>query len=131
MVGMKTLNILSPAKINVFLEVLQKRDDGFHDIDTVMLAIDLYDEIQVSLRQKKGGKSTIKLDCSFENLDSSDFPCNEHNLVVKAAEYFLETQNIFADVNISLYKRIPWGAGLGGGSSNAASIIKALATLVS
>ena len=131
MVSMKTLKILSPAKINVFLEVLHKRDDGFHDIDTVMLAIDLFDEIQVSLHQKKVGATTIKLDCSFENLDSSDFPCNEHNLVVKATKYFLETQSIVADVNISLYKRIPWGSGLGGGSSNAASVIKALATLVS
>ncbi len=131
MVRMETLKILSPAKINVFLEVLRKRDDGFHDIDTVMLAIDLYDEIQVCFQRKKSGESTITLDCSFENLDSTGFPCNKHNLVVKASDYFLHTQNINADVKISLYKRIPWGAGLGGGSSNAATVIKALATLAS
>ncbi|MCD4656597.1 MAG: 4-(cytidine 5'-diphospho)-2-C-methyl-D-erythritol kinase [Planctomycetes bacterium] len=128
---MKTHKILSPAKINVFLEVLCKRKDGYHDIDTVMLAINMFDEIEVGFQQKDSGESTFMLDCTFENLDSSGFPCNENNLVVKAAKLFLENQNIIGDVKISLLKRIPWESGLGGGSSNAASVIKALASLSS
>ena len=128
---MKSQKILSPAKINVYLEVLRKRDDGFHDIDSVMLAVNLFDEITVNLEHKDSGESSFTLNCEFENLDSTDFPCDKRNLIVKASKLFLETQNVLANVTIYLYKRIPWGAGLGGGSSNAASVIKVLASLIS
>ena len=128
---MLKMSLQSPAKINTFLEVTHKRDDGFHEIDTIIHAINLFDDISVTVAKMNVGESKISIKCSFENLDSEAFPCDERNIAVKAAYEFLSESGINAEVQIDLHKRIPWGAGLGGGSSNAASVIIALNELLS
>ncbi len=127
---MKSIKILSPAKINPFLEVLYKRSDGFHELDTVMLAVDIFDEITLRITKTNIRKTEIKLNCSFEGVEASSVPCDARNLVVKAAKKFLESANIEAIVEIDLLKRIPAQSGLGGGSSDAASVISGLNTLL-
>ena len=110
------ISLKAPAKINLFLEILGKRDDGYHEIETVMQEIDLVDSLQFEEIQKG-----IRLKCS-----DKDIPSDENNLVCKAANLILNECGIKKGVLISLEKNIPVGAGLGGGSSDAAATLKAL-----
>ena len=110
------ISLKAPAKINLFLEILGKRDDGYHEIETVMQEIDLVDNLQFE-EIRKG----VRLKCSDKNI-----PSDENNLVCKAANLILNECGIKKGVLISLEKNIPVGAGLGGGSSDAAATLKAL-----
>ena len=105
---------LAPAKINLVLEVLGKRDDGYHEIRSLVQTISLYDVLSFELAEG------ISLDCTEPSLQSSD------NLAVQAAELLKEVGGCEKGVKIGLEKRIPWGAGLGGGSSDAAAVLLAL-----
>jgi len=108
------------AKINLYLDVLSKRDDGFHDIKTVMHSISLADEVTVIYKPSQ--TRSVKL-----SLKGNRFlPTDERNLAVKAATLYLETANINADIEIKLEKRIPIAAGLAGGSSDAAATLRAM-----
>lgn len=111
------LHALSPAKINLSLNVLGRRADGYHDILTVMQKIDLADEIDLSLSPHDG----IRIHC-----DDPAVPTDSRNLMYRAAERLLTTADIPPGVEISLKKRIPVAAGLGGGSSDAATVMKLL-----
>ncbi len=104
------IKIKSYAKINLCLYVLRKRKDGYHEIFTVMQAIDLYDEIFLS-RISYG----IKVEC-----DDPEVPQNSSNLVYRAARLLLDEAKVDSGVRIRIKKKIPVGSGLGGGSSNAA-----------
>ena len=115
----KKLRLQAPAKINLFLEVLGKRGDGYHEIETVMQEIDLADTLEI----EEIGKG-IELDCT-----DTEIPCNEGSLVWKAARLFKEELGIRKGVRIHLEKKVPVGAGLGGGSSDAAAVLKGLNTL--
>jgi 4-diphosphocytidyl-2-C-methyl-D-erythritol kinase len=106
----------SPAKINLFLNILRKREDGYHEIATLMQAIDLEDEIVL---EKRGKGITLRT-------DHPNCPAGESNLAFKAAALLLEDQKISDGVSIQISKRIPIAAGLGGGSSNAAATLKGL-----
>ena len=106
----------APAKINLFLRVLQKRADGYHDIASLMQKITLYDELTFTL--KPGG---INLDCP-----GSDLPTSEDNLVFRATQSIFSYANYPSGVEIKLIKKIPLAAGLGGGSSDAATTLMAL-----
>ncbi len=108
------LKILAPAKINWFLEIVRKRDDGFHEIDTVMQSINLFDEITVE------DAPALSLHCSI------DLGPVEHNLAFKAAALLQSTHAPSRGARITLSKHIPHGAGLGGGSSDAAATLVAL-----
>lgn len=110
------IGIEAPAKINLFLEVLGKRSDGYHEIETVMQEIDIVDYLEFEEIDEG-----IRLEC-----ENSSIPLNEHNLVYKAAELVLRECGIKKGVLVRLEKRIPVGAGLGGGSSDAAATLKAL-----
>ena len=110
------ISLKAPAKINLFLEILGKRDDGYHEIETVMQEIDLVDNLQFEETQEG-----VKLKCNDKNI-----PSDENNLVCKAANLILNECGIKKGVLISLEKNIPVGAGLGGGSSDAATTLKAL-----
>jgi 4-diphosphocytidyl-2-C-methyl-D-erythritol kinase len=107
------LQLWSPAKVNLFLEIVGKRADGYHEVRTVLQHVDLCDEIRIS-EDVQG----IVVECS-------GLPCpeGEENLVYRAAALFLEACGIRAGVRIQIAKRIPLGAGLGGGSSNAATTL--------
>ncbi|MCD6548669.1 MAG: 4-(cytidine 5'-diphospho)-2-C-methyl-D-erythritol kinase [Thermodesulfobacterium sp.] len=116
---MKNYFILSPAKINLTLQVLKKRKDNYHEIYTIFQKIDLFDEIEI----RRGVRSfSLKFFCNVP------IPLEE-NLVYKAYKLFKKTFNIKEDVAIKVKKTIPICAGLGGGSSNAASVLKGLAYL--
>ena len=110
------ISLKAPAKINLFLEILGKRNDGYHEIETVMQEIDLVDNLQFEEIQEG-----VKLKCNDKNI-----PSDENNLVCKAANLILNECGIKKGVLISLEKNIPVGAGLGGGSSDAAATLKAL-----
>ncbi len=113
------INLKAPAKINLFLEILGKRDDGYHEIETIMQEIDLADNLQFEEIQEG-----VKLECNNKNI-----PINQDNLVCKAANLILKECGIRKGVLINLEKNIPVGAGLGGGSSDAAATLKALNSL--
>ena len=111
------MKILSPAKINLFLQVHGKRPDGYHELFSLMCCITLFDEI---LLQFKGGDH-IEVYCSHPNV-----PADDTNLAHRAARLFLSQMESARGLEIQLTKNIPVAAGLGGGSSNAASILLAL-----
>lgn len=112
--------IQCPAKINLNLKVTEKREDGFHNIESTMQTISLYDFLTLN----------IKLSAKFEiNLSGSSdkIPYNEKNLVHKAVVLFIETVNLTPHkIDIFIEKNIPVSAGLAGGSTNAAGILKGL-----
>ncbi|OHB90970.1 MAG: 4-(cytidine 5'-diphospho)-2-C-methyl-D-erythritol kinase [Planctomycetes bacterium RIFCSPHIGHO2_12_FULL_52_36] len=120
----KKLRLQSPAKINLFLEILGKRADGYYEIETVMQEIDLADTLEIEESGSTAGDKGIELHCT-----DTEIPCNEDNLVWKAARLFQEELGISRGLKIRLEKRIPVGAGLGGGSSDAATVLKGLDTL--
>ncbi len=107
---------LSPAKVNLHLEVLEKRPDGFHEIQSLMHRVDLFDRIEIRL-----GGTGIRLVAEGEPI-----PGGTDNLVCRAAQIFSRETGVPVDAEIRLEKRIPVGAGLGGGSGNAATVLLAL-----
>jgi 4-diphosphocytidyl-2-C-methyl-D-erythritol kinase len=111
------MQILAPAKINLSLKILHRRTDGFHQLDTLIAPISLYDAIGIDQRPEKG----IKFCC-----DDPSVPQGDDNLVVRAAKTFFEKTKIEPAVSVELKKKIPHGAGLGGGSSDAAAVLLAL-----
>lgn len=108
---MENLVINTPAKINLGLNILRKRDDGYHDIETFFYPINLFDTLTFSESPE------FKFICSNQELN------NEKNLVVKAKEYLEKELQIKIKVKVELEKRIPVSAGLGGGSSDAAAAL--------
>jgi 4-diphosphocytidyl-2-C-methyl-D-erythritol kinase len=107
----------SPCKVNLLLNILGKRADGFHELETVMHPVNFADHLTFSRLPTKG----IELTCSDPEL-----PTDSRNLVHRAAAAFLESARISAGVRIHLEKRIPQAAGLGGGSGNAATTLLGL-----
>ena len=113
---MKKLILDAPAKINLYLKILGKRPDGYHQVETIIQAIDLCDRL--ILEQTKKG---IKL-----SSNNNILPLSADNLVYKAAELLIRTLNIKKGIHVFIEKNIPIAAGLGGGSSDAASAILGL-----
>src|SRR5262252_8143053 len=111
------MQVLAPAKINLWLKVLGRRSDGFHEIETLIAPISLCDEIKI---EQDSAKQKIAFEC-----DDPSLPKEEDNTVVRAAKVFFKETKIRRGVSIELQKRIPHGAGLGGGSSDAASTLLA------
>ena len=109
--------VKAPAKINLYLEIINKRADGYHNIESVMHTVSLFDILEFT----KIKDNKIELVC-----DNADLFDTKKNLVYKAAEKVKEKYKINCGVKIKLTKNIPMGAGLGGGSSDAAATILAL-----
>lgn len=114
-VVMKTFSLKSPAKINLGLRVLQLRSDGYHNIESVFVAIDLFDDLEFSQHP------SVHVECSVPITTRQ-----EDNLVFKAAMLMQHSTHTQLGAKILLTKRIPFGAGLGGGSSNAATTLVGL-----
>ena len=110
------MKILSPAKINLFLQVTGKRPDGYHDLFSLTCCVALYDTITLEF-----GLKNIEIQSSH-----SQIPLDETNLAHRAATLFFKTLNVNEGLRIFIEKCIPVAAGLGGGSSNAASVLKGL-----
>jgi len=115
---MSSLSLKSYAKVNLFLEVLWKRDDGYHEIESLIQRISLCDNILLEDRPKE-----ITILCPNKEIS---IPSNHNNLAYKAARLLMTNFNIKKGISITIDKKIPVGAGLGGGSSNAASVLKGL-----
>lgn len=106
----------SPAKLNLFLHVCGKRDDGYHNLQTIFQFIDLQDDIAI----KTTTDGNVHIDSSFDEVALED------NLIYRAAKQLQDASDTTQGAHIKLNKRIPTGAGLGGGSSNAATTLVAL-----
>ena len=106
------------AKLNLTLDVLGKREDGYHDLKSVMQTISIRDDVEIDI----GTGKPWSLECSAEGI-----PTDRKNLAWKAAEVFCEAMKKDPDgISIRIHKRIPSGAGLGGGSADAAAVLRAL-----
>ncbi len=116
----KSISIKTPAKINLGLLVKEKREDGYHNIETILLSISLFDEVLLSLEGEG-----IEISSS-----SKDIPKDETNLAYRAADVFLSHLSLKRGVKIHIKKSIPVGRGLGGGSSDAASVLWGLNRLL-
>ncbi len=109
------MKVDTPAKINLWLEVIHKRPDGYHDLSSLMLPIGIYDHLEIT------PASELSISC-----DHPHAPGDARNLAWKAAASFFEAAGMRGGVRIDLRKNIPVGAGLGGGSSDAAAVLLAL-----
>ena len=116
------ITVFAPAKVNVILRILDHRPDGFHNLWSVMQAVALDDEVQIRLR---ADRQDIQLRC-----DATDLAADQSNLVYRAAAAVLARAQQSVGLDIELRKRIPMGAGLGGGSSDAAATIIGLNCLL-
>jgi len=113
----KTLRLESPAKVNLRLEILRRREDGYHELRTIFQKISLHDTLRFSLGKERGISIAA---------DHPKLPVGKNNLAYKAAQSMLKASSYKGGIHIEIEKRIPLGAGLGGGSSNAATTLKAL-----
>lgn len=116
---MKTIKLKAPAKVNLTLEVLRKLPNGYHEIRFVMVRVDnVYDEISISFYP---GKEGIMVESS-----NNGIPLDERNICFKVAKRFFEETGKSVGIKIYIKKNIPVGAGLGGGSSEGAAVLKIL-----
>lgn len=117
--SIKTLKVAAPAKINLTLEVLDKREDGFHNIKSVMQAISLYDYLTFNVEKSDNTSITLSGNCD-------KIPYDSKNLVYKAVDKFLNKAEFIAKVDVYIEKNIPVEAGLAGGSTDAAAAFFAM-----
>ncbi len=117
-----TLTLKAPAKINLGLDVLGRRDNGYHDVRMVMQSIGLYDEVTIEKLEEPGIWLEINLDY---------LPVDEKNIAYKAAKLLMDEFSISQGVKIKLEKNIPVAAGMAGGSTNAAAVLEGMNTLFS
>ena len=119
---MKAIQLFSPAKINLFLSVLGLREDGFHELLSLVCPLDFGDYLHLTLCDEPGDDS---LQC-----DSAEVPTDSSNLILQAVEMFRQQHYFSGRVLVKLKKQIPMGAGLGGGSSNASTTLWGLNSLL-
>ena len=118
----KLAGLGTPAKINLFLRITSKRANGYHELDSVFVHISLFDRVTVEMRTTSSNSVSLRTDCQ-------EIPVDDRNLAVRAARKFLDEFNVKAAVTVELNKQIPIGAGLGGGSSDAAAVLRLMASL--
>ena len=114
---MNTITLNCNAKINLSLDGVRKREDGYHDLELIFLEIPVSDTVTVSLRND----TEIRLSC-----DDKSLPCDDGNIAYRVAAAFFKSADLKLGADIELVKRIPHGAGLAGGSADAAGVLKAL-----
>jgi 4-diphosphocytidyl-2-C-methyl-D-erythritol kinase len=120
---MSRIIMLAPAKVNLSLRIVGRRADGYHLLDSLMVPVNLCDELTI---EASHGRLEIVVTC-----DDPTVPGDETNLAYKAASLFCRETNTPATISLALRKRIPAAAGLGGGSSDAAAVLKGLNVLLS
>lgn len=139
---MEQLKLKAYAKINLSLDVVRRRPDGYHDVKMIMQTVDLYDVITME-KAESGIHTTVEMGKSFtvdsarENTGSADvitseeLPADENNLIYKAAKLVMDRKNITEGVKIHLQKNIPIAAGMAGGSTDAAAVFRGMNQLFS
>lgn len=118
-----SLVVDAPAKLNLFLEVLGRRSDGYHDLETLMVSVDWFDTLRFTPVEESEGE-TLSVQSSVRGC--GELSAGEDNLVLRAARLLRRAVPAPRGVQIELVKRIPWQSGLGGGSSDAAATLAAL-----
>ena len=117
---MSEITVKCGAKINLSLDVIRKRSDGYHDVEMIMHEIPLYDEVTVK-KYDENSENPISISCN-----KAEVPKDSDNIAYRAAELFLRYSGISARVEIHIEKSIPMGAGMAGGSTDAAGALKAM-----
>lgn len=117
------MQLSAPAKINLTLDVLGRRADGYHELCSIMQTVSLCDTVRVEAVRAAETAIAVKTDKGY-------LPADERNTAYKAAAAFLKAAGMTADIRIAIQKRIPVGAGLGGGSADAAAVLRALDLLL-
>ena len=127
--AMQRMEIKASAKINLFLDILGKRPDGYHNIKSIVLPVSVYDRVVLE-NQPKGIETVVDHEIKLPGIPWSMALCRpEENLTTRAARLLQEVTGFPGGVRIVLEKNIPMGAGLGGGSADAAAVLKGLNTL--
>ncbi len=114
---MNRIELNAYAKVNLGLDVLRRREDGYHELRMIMQTVDLYDTLTLEKTTEMG----IVLTCNIEGL-----PCDERNLVYKSAKLMFEEYKLPGGIRIHLEKRIPMAAGMAGGSTDAAAVFNGI-----
>ncbi len=114
-----TAVVRAPAKVNFSLRIVGRRKDGYHLLDSLVVPINLFDLVVTKLSLAR--RTSITLSC-----DTSEIPSGDDNLAVRAARLYLERAGVSARIDLRIEKRIPTGAGLGGGSTDAAAVLRAM-----
>ena len=117
------MQLSAPAKINLTLDVLGRRADGYHELCSIMQTVSLSDIVRVEAARAAETAIAVKTDKGY-------LPADERNTAYKAAKAYLKATGMAADIRIDIQKRIPVGAGLGGGSADAAAVLRALELLL-
>lgn len=117
------IRLQAPAKVNLYLRVVGKRTDGYHLLDTLMVPVSLYDEVVIE--QVRGARKPLTVTC-----DNPAVPGGRRNIAYRAARLLLAKAEVRGGVRIHIRKRIPVGAGLGGGSTDAAAVLIGLNRLL-
>ena len=112
-----SVNVQAHAKINLHLEVIRKRKDGYHEIETLFHSLTLHDDIEIRKRCNAG----IRIDCN-----NARIPLDKRNLAYQAADLFCQQMLIKNGINIKIKKRIPIASGLAGGSADAAAVLQGM-----
>lgn len=120
--------VWAPAKLNLGLRIVGRRDDGYHDLETTFVAVDLYDHL-IFTKRITGGVSLELRPPGNSRRAVEDFPLDEQNLIMRAVRLVERDTGIQASLSISIRKQIPIAAGLGGGSSDAAATLVAMTRL--
>ncbi len=129
------IEVRTPAKVNLFLEVLRRREDGFHEIETLMVPVDLRDTLRCAAREDGrlavtcqwtlGSQASARANRADASPIWGDLPAGEENLVYRALQRLREESGVRKGAEIAIWKRIPAAAGLGGASSDAAAALVA------
>ncbi len=114
---MNRLELNAYAKVNLGLDVLRRREDGYHELRMIMQTVDLYDTLTLEKTEEPG----ISMTCNVEGL-----PCDERNLVYKSARLMFDTFELPGGIRMHLEKRIPMAAGMAGGSTDAAAVFNGM-----
>lgn len=115
--NLESVKIKGMAKVNLGLDVLRRRPDGYHDVKMIMQTVNIFDELELA----KSEENTIKITC-----DTAELPCDDSNLIYKAARLLFAHENCKEGVSIHLHKNIPIAAGMAGGSTDAAATLLGL-----
>lgn len=119
------MEVLAPAKLNLFLELIERRNDGFHEIETIMTSVNLCDSILLRRRSDERICLTQIPVAHQKNPEVFSMPENRTNLVWRALDLLRETTGCRFGLDVAIRKNIPNQAGMGGGSSDAAAVLKA------
>ncbi len=117
---MKKIEKKAYAKVNLALDVIRRREDGYHDVKMIMQNLNIYDELEFLVNEESGTRNIII------ETDREDIPTDRRNLIYRAIDLMLEKYNINAEIKVKLTKNIPVEAGMAGGSTDCAAAIRAV-----